>query len=468
VSRSSAAAVADSAARAEQDGPQVCFYGDDFTGSTDALGQFARFGLRSLLLLQTPDLGSLGQLCSGFQVVGIAGVSRALPPESMDDEPRAALEFLCGLRPSVVQYKICSTFDSSPHKGSIGRALELGTELFGPRPVPVLAAQPEFGRYTVFGNHFAQDDGVVHRLDRHPTMSNHPSTPMREADLRRVLSEQTRLPTHLLNIVQLQAIAAGEEPASSMWAAQCPEAAGAVVVDSLTDSDLVLAAEVIMADEGSSGGPRFVIGSGGLSFGLAQYFSGRSPRHANSPRGTAQVIALSGSRSPQTERQIAAAARAGWSCVELDPRHLGAEHQRQSAVRRLADQVLADVAAGSCVAVHTGGQEGGGAAATAHTLAGAELAQAIGEVFGDVLDAVLRHRSIERVIIAGGDTSGFTLRRLDAYGLEVEDQVAPAGWLCRLRSGSSHLDGVAVVLKGGQVGRDDFFERVRRGTNDAH
>ena len=48
----------------------------------------------------------------------------------------------------------------------------------------------EFGRYTAFSNHFGVFAGQVHRLDRHPVMSPHPSTPMHEADLRQVLAEQ--------------------------------------------------------------------------------------------------------------------------------------------------------------------------------------------------------------------------------------------------------------------------------------
>src|SRR6185369_5776365 len=36
----------------------------------------------------------------------------------------------------------------------------------------------------------ARSGGVVHRIDRHPTMSIHPVTPMREADLRRHLAAQ--------------------------------------------------------------------------------------------------------------------------------------------------------------------------------------------------------------------------------------------------------------------------------------
>ena len=53
----------------------------------------------------------------------------------------------------MVLYKVCSTFDSLPTVGSIGRAIELLHDAVpGHGSVPVLPAQPEFGRYTAFSN----------------------------------------------------------------------------------------------------------------------------------------------------------------------------------------------------------------------------------------------------------------------------------------------------------------------------
>jgi hypothetical protein len=36
---------------------------------------------------------------------------------------------------------------------------------------------PQFARYTVFGQHFARFGPDVFRLDRHPSMVRHPTTP---------------------------------------------------------------------------------------------------------------------------------------------------------------------------------------------------------------------------------------------------------------------------------------------------
>ncbi len=74
---------------------------------------------------------------------------------------------------AFVHYKTCSTFDSAPHIGSIGKAIELGRDCFGSHTVPVIVGVPRLGRYQVFGNLFAKSgvERELYRLDRHPTMA---------------------------------------------------------------------------------------------------------------------------------------------------------------------------------------------------------------------------------------------------------------------------------------------------------
>jgi uncharacterized protein YgbK (DUF1537 family) len=47
--------------------------------------------------------------------------------------------------------------------------------------------------------------------------------------------------------------------------------------------------------------------------------------------------------------------------------------------------------------------------------------------------------------------------------LEVTAQAETAAPLCRASSRDARVDGLEIVLKGGQVGREGFFESVRTG-----
>src|SRR6185437_5106540 len=100
---------------------------------------------------------------------------------------------LKALSAPLIHYKVCSTFDSSPETGSIGRAIEIGQDVFNSTVTPMVVGAPRLGRYCIFGNLFARSglDSEVFRLERHPTMRTHPITPMCDSDLRRLLAMQT-------------------------------------------------------------------------------------------------------------------------------------------------------------------------------------------------------------------------------------------------------------------------------------
>ena len=54
-----------------------------------------------------------------------------------------ALGWLTARDAALCHYKVCSTFDSSPAIGSIGRAIEIGRAVFGEAPVPLLLGAPQ-------------------------------------------------------------------------------------------------------------------------------------------------------------------------------------------------------------------------------------------------------------------------------------------------------------------------------------
>jgi uncharacterized protein YgbK (DUF1537 family) len=67
---------------------------------------------------------------------------------------------------------------------------------------------------------------------------------------------------------------------------------------------------------------------------------------------------------------------------------------------------------------------------------------------------------VRRVVICGGDTSSHAVQQLGIYALTWSANLQPGGPLCRAHA-DSELDGLELVLKGGQVGTDDFFDVVR-------
>jgi uncharacterized protein YgbK (DUF1537 family) len=77
---------------------------------------------------------------------------------------------------------------------------------------------------------------------------------------------------------------------------------------------------------------------------------------------------------------------------------------------------------------------------------------------------VLEATKVQRVCIAGGDTSSFAARALGVEALEMWAPLTPGAPLCRAFAPDSPADGLEIVFKGGQVGAENYFGIVKHGT----
>jgi len=420
--------------------PLFSFYGDDFTGSTDALEALAANGVSSVLFPATPD----ERLLAAFpecRAIGIAGESRSRSPEWMSAHLPAVFESLRSYGAPICQYKVCSTFDSSPETGSIGRALEIGQEVFGTPCVPIVVAAPHLKRYVLFGNLFAAGGGAIHRIDRHPTMSRHPVTPMEESDLRRHLARQTDRPIGLLDILALHA----EDPGT--LGSTCA-AKGGLLFDGLDEASLEATGRLLWNSRPAF--PMFAIGSSGLTHALIRYWrkEGMIPADFTPPVAPAvdRLIVISGSCSPVTEAQIRWAMANGFDGFRVDA---GREC--------LLDRAATSLSGGSSVILYT--------ALGPLDLSGSLRGEALGNYLGELLLELVERTGVRRVLLAGGDTSTHAVKRLGVEALTFDALTTPGAPLCRCHAAARPIDGLEIVLKGGQVGPEDYFARVRRGNS---
>ncbi len=415
---------------------RAAFYGDDFTGSVDALLQFARRGWTGRLFVGLPGADALARAADESDVVGIAGIARSLPTADLEAEVRPVLEALKSLEPDIVQYKACSTADSSPSIGSIGRVVEIGRDVFGEQAVPLVFAQPDFGRYTLLGQHFAAEDGIVYRLDRQPTMSKHPVTPMTEPDLAVHFSHQTDLP---IDGIPLPAY--GNQDGLELSSRLARSDAAALVLDAALDEHLELIGRALER----LNAPVFAIGSGGLSLAIASQ-EGASvalPDHGGS---AGPVLALSGSRSAQTRRQMDAAAGAGWFVepLELDASRSAAQ----------LDWVLSALRAGRSVALSSDD-------ANTASVVGRPVLEVVAEAAAAIAGGAARAGATRRVIVCGGDTSSRVTRLLGVESLSIAANPWGNIVLLTARADDPAIDGLELLLKGGQVGGVDLFDVIR-------
>lgn len=450
------------------DGLLLAYYGDDFTGSTDALEALTLAGVPTVLFFQPPDADAL-QRFAGVRAVGLAGHARGRSPAWMHEHLAPALAALARLGAPVLQYKVCSTFDSSPQTGAIGCAIDIGVPLMGGDWSPMVVGVPRLGRYTAFGHLFAVAQGEGHRIDRHPTMAHHPVTPMGEADLRLHLAAQSPRRSALVDFTQLKRD--GGVPA--LQAARAAGDVPVVLIDVLDDETLLGAGRLVWDHRGAG---VFTASSSGLQYALTAHWRATGLLAEAAPLPTAgpvpQIAVVSGSCSPGTAAQIAWAGAHGFALHRLDIPALLADADAGVGV-----EVARAVAAGSAalaqgasplVYTATGPDDAAvrqfSAYADAAGLPRAEAAlrtgQALARVMCGLLDA---HPGLRRVAVAGGDSSGEVAAALGVQALTMAARLAPGAPLCRAWSDLPQRDGLELVLKGGQMGGADFFGQVRDG-----
>jgi 3-oxoisoapionate kinase len=435
----------------------LSYYGDDLTGSTDVMEALASRGVATVLFIDKPTASQRARF-GHVRAIGLAGSSRSESPAWMDENLAPALDWLKSLGAEFCHYKVCSTFDSSPTVGSIGRALEIGQDLFRQPKTPLVVGAPQLKRYTTFGNLFAAYQGVNYRIDRHPVMSRHPVTPMREADIRLHLAEQTARKGVLVDLATVR------------------DANADRVIDGVMagDADYILFDVADFETQGEVGrqiwrtrreGGGFIVGSSGVEYALVTEWRRQTmiPGEATfaAPGPVERIAVASGSCSPTTERQIRFAQANGFDALPVDPRAL-ASGQDDAVVNAVA-KGLDNLAQGRSVVFYTalGPESDIGSEIDNHP--GAR--HAIGRALGQIERALIEQANVTRAVIAGGDTSSHALRQLEIFALTTRMPLptTPGSPLCVAHSDHAAFDGLEIGLKGGQVGGDDYFVKIRNG-----
>jgi len=440
-------------------GRVVTFYGDDFSGSTDVMEVLAANGLETVLFLDVPEERQLERF-PNCRAIGIAGSSRSQSPAWMTTHLPRIFQALQQLQAPLCHYKICSTFDSSPQVGSIGRALEIGQEIFGSPHVPLVVGAPALRRYCLFGNLFATVNGETHRLDRHPTMSRHPVTPMAESDLRLHLAAQTSKRIGLLDILALRSGQTRER-----FQQLLDQGLEVILFDIADEASLQQVGSLLWSLRSQP--QSFLVGSSGIEYALTAWWRSSDclPPAVEFPSAgeTDRIIVVSGSGSPVTERQIRWAMARGFGSIAIDVSRLLEQGNAAAEAARVLRLALAELDAGRSVVLHTALGPSDARLLGAARRSAPEFQEKLGFCLGQLLREILLHSTVRRAVICGGDTSARAGPQLGIFAVTTLKPLAPGSPLCLTWSDNPRFDGLEIVFKGGQVGGENFFGLVLRG-----
>jgi uncharacterized protein YgbK (DUF1537 family) len=406
---------------------------DDFTGATDLASMLVRSGMTTVQTIGIPAR----PLDEAPDAVVVALKSRTIPAPEAIAQSLAALRWLQAQGARQIYFKYCSTFDSTD-AGNIGPVADALLDALGATFTIACPAFPTNKRTIYLGHLFVGD--VL--LSDSP-MRDHPLTPMRDANLVRVLARQTRWG---VGLVSHPTVAQGGEAIRSAFAKLQGEGVAHAVVDAIDDDDLT-------AIGAACRDLALVTAGSGVALGLPQNFraAGLLPARADAatlPSVQGKAAVLAGSCSAQTRRQVALMARTH-TAVALDPMAGSPQVMAQAALARVAH----DLEAGRPFLVYSTAEPEQVAAVQAKL--GREQAAATIEAAFGALATALVERGVRRLVVAGGETSGAVVQALGIESLAIGPAIDPGVPWTTARGRTT----LALALKSGNFGSDDFFTK---------
>jgi 3-dehydrotetronate 4-kinase len=406
---------------------------DDFTGASDVANTLAKGlpgqgGLVTAQYMGVPEGAADPEIEAG--VVSLK--SRSIPVEDAVASSLAALRWLQAQGCRQFVFKYCSTFDSTP-EGNIGPVAEALADALDVKGVVACPAFPAMGR-TVYQGHLFVGDVLLSESG----MQNHPLTPMTDPDIRRWLRRQTRSD---VGHVPAPVVGEGAEAIDAALRACAQRGETLAIVDAVADDDLVRIGRACAEAP-------LLTGGSGIALGLPANFIAEGLAEGGRYRfdGVAGPEAiLVGSCSGRTRSQVDAHTRKHPAlAVAVDDVMDG---------RTSSDDLVAFIAAnhGEAPLVYSSAAPEEVAAAQARYGREAVSGRLEG-LFAETVERLV-DSGVSRVVVAGGETSGAVAQALDLGGLTIGPEISPGVPVL-----VSDKRGVALALKSGNFGEEDFFD----------
>jgi uncharacterized protein YgbK (DUF1537 family) len=404
---------------------------DDFTGGSDLASALASNGMRTVQCNGVPPVDA----CRWDACV-VSLKTRSVSATEAVARSLEALQWLARQGARQFLFKYCSTFDST-REGNIGPVAEA---LINELKVPGTIVCPAFPslRRTVYRGYLFVGDRPLNESG----LENHPLNPMTDANIVRWLGLQSRAS---VGLVTADCVAEGVEATRRAIESEYRAGRPLVVCDCIADQDLLTLGAAVKD-------MLLVTGGSGIGVGLARSLAssgllGFAASRVKVPSGP--VLALAGSCSAATRKQVEVHSAGNptlFISVEdvldrrIDPSTAvsWAFTAGRAAVPLIYSAVAPEVLR-----------------ATQERYGALVIAAAMEEFFGAVAAAAVA-QGFRRLIVAGGETASAAVTALKVRMMFVGAEIDPGVPIIV----TDHEPPLALVLKSGNFGREDFFARA--------
>lgn len=410
---------------------------DDFTGAGDAASFLVQGGLKTVMFNGIPKAGV--EVDSDCQAVVIALKTRTQETGQAVKDSMDSARWLTAHGANHLYFKYCSTFDSTK-EGNIGPVADALLETYQ-QPYTILCpALPVNKRVVKHGCLYV--DGVP--LHESP-MKTHPLTPMWASDLSILMEAQSRYRTIKIAGEELyqpigklrKKISAFEKENDHFY----------IIPDYVDNRDAGRIAELF-------GDLKILTGGSGLLPELVKYYHQEPNTGKKTMIGpdtssgtTGKALILAGSCSDMTLRQIRTFKNGGGKWIQIKPDNLISGEQK---VDDIWNQIQAEE---DELLVYS--SESADKVKEYQKKGKMEIADMLEETMA-LLAQMAVNAGYRRIIVAGGETSGAVMKKLGYDSYIIGESIAPG---VPVMTPASERN-IRLVLKSGNFGQDDFFERA--------
>jgi uncharacterized protein YgbK (DUF1537 family) len=413
---------------------------DDLTGGADAGVQFAKRGLKTLLV---PFRGEGNPLAGrpAQDVLAINTISRGLPPAEAFDILSGLLKGFDPKRFPIIFKKIDSTL-----RGNIGSeiaAILQQTNL----PICFLApSYPEQDRVLIGGIMLV--GGKPLALTE---AARDAASPVQESHVCKLLANQTSLS---IGTIDLTHVASGKEALRRIVEREQRAGRRIIIFDAVSRQDLAAIAEVALSMDRVP----LLAGSAGLAGEVARILApAQIDAEPMRQRTFRHLLIIGGSASAVTHAQLQRLRDDGLPSFELPKSLVSGDGGTEIAGRLQLSRLLGSALAGGSAVFRAFSERW-----TGNGDGIASIPQRIIEVLAGVALEALRAARVDArdlvLILTGGDTALGVLRLLDYEGIVLEGELLEGIVQGSLRGGP--WDGLTIVTKAGAFGREDALVRI--------
>ena len=417
---------------------KIVVIADDLTGANDTGVQFAKQGLKTLVLLCAP--GSPAEFDEDVLVVDTQ--SRALsPPEAYRKVAETAVLFKNRERFPTLYKKIDSTL-----RGNLGTEIDAILDACGLELAIVAPAYPGNGRMTVGGCHFLGNAPL-----EATEIARDPLCPVSESHIPTLIAKQTK---REVGHVGIKSVIAGTEGILEAMRQSVAAGRKILVCDAWQEEHLKMIALAAARLEK----PVLWVGSAGL----AEYVPmALGPGAASADRKP--VVVIAGSVSNVTRGQVAMLRqRTDLAYIEASPSAFLKPGSAQAETDRCCHAALDAIRAGKDVVIVSADSDEMVARTKAEGLSlglsSRQTSEAIAAALGGLCRQIALNASLGGLVLTGGDIARSCLSLLSAGGISVVREVAPGIPAGVLKGGQ--CPGLKVVTKAGAFGAEDALCRA--------